>query len=281
MVLVACGGRALTSGDFELSAGTGGALDAQGGASGGSAAGARDPGGAGHTAAGAGPTAPANTQVAGRWGMFAFEDQVGVWIRQSAATLTGSGCIAGAPPVALANTNCCGDLSGTVSGREASFGFVFGTINEYRAEVTVSANGRRMTGAFRGAYDWLAYPTAWLPIADEEPWLTGNEIASPSEGEYWLIFTSADDGGTEYGPNTAYRLSYSSRGIASDLGSFFHSEMKRIAPGGTIRVGPVPITSPELAVQLDIYGIDDAFTEVTAITGSGHHYTFELKREVN
>ena len=280
--LAACGGRSLNPGVFESSAGTGGALAAQGGVSGssaGNAAGSRDPGGAGYTAAGAGPSAPPTAQIAGRWALFAFADPVGVQLTQTGGTLGGDGCSVGAPPAD--GTQDCGAVTGMVDGQHASFGFHPGTAVDYLADVTVSGNGQRMTGRFHGTAMWMDYPTAWLRLPDGELWLETKSIAQPAEGRYDLRLTKADDGGDEFTATTVYRLSYFYTGINSDLGSFHHSEMKRIAPGGTIRVGPVPMTSLELAVQLDIDGIDDAFTEIAAITGSGHHYRFALKRAVN
>jgi len=62
--------------------------------------------------------------------------------------------------------------------------------------------------------------------------------------------------------------------IGGDLGAFWSSEMTRPDPDGPLAVGPVPMTTPELPVSLTIAMHGEAFPEVEAVTGSGHHYTF-------
>ena len=173
-------------------------------------------------------------------------------------------------------------LTGTVNGLQASFGYhLFDGQYYYLADVVVSADGRRMTDRFHGTSDWLSYTTAWRRIADDQAWLVGDVIASPLLGGYELRLDKSDSGADEFVADRTYSLRSSRMGIAGDLGSFWLSEMKRTVPGGTIQVGPAPLTSPELVVQMDIDGNDDSFTSADAVTGSGHRHLFRATPWLN
>ena len=96
------GSGAAAGSDGSSAGGTGGAPPAGGGKAGATSS---DPGGAtgqggaaGGTAGAAGTTDRPTADVSGRWGLFVFEDPVGVFLRQEAdGTITGQGCTSGAP----------------------------------------------------------------------------------------------------------------------------------------------------------------------------------------
>jgi hypothetical protein len=276
-LLAACGGSALESGAGGSSAGSSnpnggsGAVDVGNGRAGalGVAGAVGNSGAAGQ--ANEEPELP-EPGIAGRWAMFGFEDPVGVQLLQAGSTLTGGGCAAGAPP--LADTDC-GSLSGSVHGRRASFSFQFLSTLEYGADVTVSADGTRMTGPFRGLGGSTVATTAWLRVADDQPYLADPLPDLPEEsGTYELRLLRADAGATEYVPDTVYSLSYFDRGLSGDLGAFWVTELSRAAPGGPIQVGPVAPTTPELPIAMSIEVHDKRLTQVTAVTAAGDTFTF-------
>lgn len=259
LVLGACGGRAQDS------------MGAAGSSSGGSVT-------AGGDAAGSAGEAPEllAADITGRWGLFDFEDPVGVQLTQTGTLLGGRGCDVGAPPLAEDHPEYCGPISGSVSGQQAKFGFHFQG-SDYLTEVTVSADGQRMTGRFHGAADWMPQPMAWLRVPDGELWLTTPK--SSGQQRYSLELVRAD--GDEYTaePNEWNLLDFWYHGgISSPLGAFWNTETRLSADGSTLDVGPVPLTTPELAVSMSIHIEQDELTDLTAITGSGHHYEFELTR---
>src|SRR4051812_9976977 len=95
------------------------------GGNGGDSGGTTGQGGAGGGTAGAAGVAPPTVDVSGRWGLFVFEDPVGVLLSQAAdGTITGRGCSSGAPGVVPAQPEKpdtfygCAPLSGRVSGQE-------------------------------------------------------------------------------------------------------------------------------------------------------------------
>ncbi len=208
---------------------------------------------------------------------------MGVQLFQSAGTLSGTGCDVWARP---SNTeiadNLCGAIAGTVAGNRAQFDFHFQPAApddqpaDYMADVTVSADATRMTGRFHGLYDWLTYPTAWLRIADGDRWLDrapGSQNLARS-ATYSLQLVQAEEGAAEYTKQGSYRL-YFNGAVAGDLGSFFNSELNRPTSDGPILVGPVAPTESALAVQMSIDLVGDVFSQVSAVTASGHHYTFD------
>jgi hypothetical protein len=248
----------------------------------GSPAAAGAPGAAG--SAGAAPVEPPPVDVAGRWALFVFDDPVGVQLSQHGEVLTGTGCAAGTPPhqdVYVADY--CGAITGEVHGSAARFWFPIelGGMHPYTAETIVSADRQRMTGHFMGIGD-VSWPTAWLRVADGEPGLPWDSALEqdPLVGIYDLTLQSADAGADEYSTAQTYRLYFRGEGIASDLGSFWHTEMQAGGPGQPILVGPVPMTAPELAtaLRLETNGESQSITSVHAVTGSGHSYEFSAAR---
>jgi hypothetical protein len=239
-------------------------------------AGAGSDGGA--AAAGASSDGPTGAvDISGRWGLFVLLDLVGVQLTQVGQTLSGRGCASGAPPLAEAEAyGRCGTIAGNVDGNRTSFGFELENgSGSYYAETIVSADGQRMTGRFRGLTE-VPYPTAWLRVADDQPWLEfGIGRHSVRNGSYDLRLESASEGGSEYDAAKSYGLTYlDGEGLFSDLGSFWHEEIVPAGPYGALVVGPVPVTAPELAVSLRLEISGEAFDRVHATTGSGHEYTF-------
>jgi hypothetical protein len=227
---------------------------------------------------------PPSVDIAGRWGMFLFEDPVGVQLSIDAhGKLSGRGCAAGAPTNAPDQAASeCGDLSGTMTGNRASFTLPFnGSLYVYAAETTVSADGKRMTGRFHDTADWRRYPTAWLRIADGQAWFP---YPAPSEGllesaQYDLRLVTADPGATEYVAGKVYSVLTMPDGLTGDLGSFWFTEMTRSGASDRIEVGPVSPTAPELAVSMTIELDARVPKRMTAITGSGHKYVFAVSLE--
>ena len=222
---------------------------------------------------------PLPSDVAGRWGLFEFEDPVGVQLIQSDGVLSGRGCAAGAPPEAPGYSSFCGDISGKVEESEVFFVFNF-EFASYAAFTTVSKDGQRMTGRFHGVQDFLPYPTAWLRVPDDQSWLEYpvHDADDPLAGLYELRLQDASAGASEYSADKVYSFRYYEGAIASDLGSFWNSEISRAEPGGPFTVGPVPATAPELAISMSMEVGEQGFTQVRATTASGHAYVFAAAR---
>lgn len=249
-----------------------------GGASGGSA---------GSTPTGPGDVAPPLVDISGRWGMFGFEDPVGVALVQAAdGTLSGRGCVAGAPgssgPDMLVFPELCGPVTGEVRGRSASFGFTFpltvaGT--RYATRVTVSNDSRRMTGLFGTAESDLFHPVGWLPVASDSsslPYKSGPYAHASAFGAYQLTLVADESVGTEFVAGPTYLLVYDRGSITGDLGLFWQSEVS--TAGGAVRAGPVPPTALALPVALALELTSDAIRRVGATTASGGRYTFTAAR---
>jgi hypothetical protein len=216
------------------------------------------------------------SDIAGRWGMFCFEDPVGIQVSEVAGNLTGVGCASGTPPFSELDPFYCGDVEGMVQANQASFDFHFDRYR-YLADTTVSADGQRMTGRFYGAAGLLPYPTAWLHVPDGQIRLTLRDWNDPPEemGSYDLRLSNADPGATEYVPNKVYSLVYRDNGnLEGDLGCFCDSEVTRPSADGPIQVGPVPPTDPALPVSMSIEVSEQRLTQFSVVTGSGHSYTF-------
>jgi hypothetical protein len=224
--------------------------------------------------------------------MFVFEDPVGVQLVQAPdGTLTGRGCVAGAPGGSrssppLVSTNWCGKITGQVKGRSAAFGFNFeGDTIRYSTRVTVSEDGRRMTGAFSNSppdsvevSGLLGYSIGWLHVADDA---TGLPYQLPGQSEsafggYELALVPEDSVGSEFVAGRTYLIVYTGDHIRGDFGSFWHTEMS--TAGDVVRVGPVPATTPELPVSLSLILEGDAVSRVTATMPSGGRYTFTAAR---
>jgi hypothetical protein len=280
LLVVACGGRAHSDGAEEPAvnvAGSGGSTS-----TGGTAV---STAGAGTGVGGGGATSPQRPepepqppmQIAGRWAMFTFEDPVGVQLTQTNGELVGQGCAGGTPPL-VDGYFSCGDIRGSVAGNTAKFGFSFENYH-YHAETIISANGQRMTGRFHALYDWLDSPSAWLRVPDGAEYL--ESMGSPLEptalaGRYELRLREGEGG--EYVRNVPYALWYSRRSMGGHLGSFWGTEASDPAAGSPVRVGPVPATSPELPVSLQLDFDEGGFTQVRATTASRNAYTFDVTR---
>jgi hypothetical protein len=220
--------------------------------------------------------------------MFTFEDPVGVKLAESAeGALTGRGCAVGAPESPVSpdfQLSLCGDVVGSVTGHQASFGFAFalGPPVAYRATVTVSNDAQRMTGVFNNGTADSGYPMTWLRVPDGAAWLERGPSTPEQlelEGTYDLRLVSvADRRGVEYVANKTYLLRYSRRTLSGDLGCFWWNEMSNADAGSPLQVGPVPATAPELPTRLSLDFDTTGFTEIEAVTASGNIYTFAVTR---
>jgi len=215
--------------------------------------------------------------ISGRWGMFGWEDPVGVALQQAASSLSGTGCGVGTPPVM--NAANCSALSGTVSGRNVKFTFpsqVDLLPGDYLTDLVVSEDGARMAGRFGigsiNDSNWIA----WLPVKADGYWLDRPANDLPQHNKALDLRLSAAEGNDpRFDPNEVYRISFVLDGIVGDLGAFFASEMRRTSDG-QIEVGPVSPTLPELPVALSLTGSGDVFTSVSARLSNGHTFTFEV-----
>lgn len=274
--------------------GLGGNETRTGGAAGtgtGAAVGIAGNGGGAGAAGGSGVIPPA-VDISGRWGMFLFEDPVGVQLFQAPdGTLTGRGCFSGTPGGPTRDQwfdSCVTKVSGAVSGRSAWFGFpldVGGPGAFYSVRVTVSDDAQRITGVFTtvGTPGDDDLKVAWLRVRDDADWLVypSNELEQErarSVGSYALTLLTDLSTGTEFGSGRTYHLYYSSRGIGGDLGSFWTSETSRAAGGGPERVGPVSATIPALPTALEIdFLTTGPIRRITAKTPSGGVYVFSAE----
>jgi hypothetical protein len=184
------------------------------------------------------------------------------------------GCAAGAPPLTDETLrHYCGPVSGEVKGNTATFHFPFESY-VYRAQVLVEPGAQRMTGTFHGVGP-VSWPTAWLRVADGELWLPptpqAGDSPDPLLGGYRLELVA----GGAAGAATTLDLWYRSEGLATGLGSFFHSELRR-DEDGTLWAGPVPGSAPELAVSMKLETAGDALVSVQATTGDGHEYVYRV-----
>jgi hypothetical protein len=66
--------------------------------------------------------------------------------------------------------------------------------------------------------------------------------------------------------------------LRGDLGAFWATELAVPTDGNSVHVGPVPATSPELTVEMQLDFGGQGFTRVTATTASGHVYVFAATR---
>ena len=189
----------------------------------------------------------------------------------------------------LIDGHLCGPVSGSVRGKQAKFAYRF-DYGDYTLTTTISADGTRMTGRMTdagtalspGPTPYAAYPTAWVRLTDAEVWLAGTPNYNKNDRQkYSLQLTGADAGASEYITGAPYGLIYvpyaPHGGITGDLGTFSYLELSGASatdPAGVVQAGPVSITEPQLAVSLTVQKQAGQFNQVSAITGSGHHYTF-------
>jgi hypothetical protein len=276
----ATGGTTAGSGGTVVVPGSGGAAGSAGGpsGSGGDAAGGR--GGAG----GLSGIAPA-VNVSGRWGLFVFEDPVGVLLVQAAdGTLTGEGCAAGAPgstgPREPGVPLMCGAIFGRVEGRSAWFGFrIEDFFFQYLTRVIVSDDAQRMGGGLSTVTADTWYPVAWRRVRADAVWLDRGKVSRPEPmaGRYDLTLIPEESLGSEFAAGTTYQLRYHDHTIAGDLGSFWTDELSPLSEGSPLRVGPVSATSPTLPTSLTLDFDTTGFTGVTAGTPSGGRYRFAVR----
>jgi hypothetical protein len=244
-----------------------------------------DVGGARGGAGGSADPIDGPADISGRWGMFAFEDPVGVLLTEASdGTLAGFGCAAGAPGSTHDSellAQFCGQISGKVTGRTAWFAFGFSAFSGgYRADVTISIDGRRMAGDFNNGDPNARFSTAWLRVADDAAWLTGApaDASDALAGVYDLTLQPAASTGSEFTAGGTYLMRYFRHTLSGDLGSFWWSEMSDLGSRSTLVVGPVPATRSDLptAVSLDFEA--SGFIRVSARTPSGGVYTFAASR---
>ncbi len=256
-----------------------------------------DPGSAG-SASGSGSVGVAGTpgdgpavmeppaDVAGRWALFVFDDPVGVQLVQNGSELTGTGCAAGTPPLEDPDSfvgEFCGPIHGSVTSNKVQFVFRFesGGAYTYAADVTVSADRRRMTGTFHGVSD-VSWQTAWMRVPEGERGLPRLETAPPEPlwGQYELTLMGSSAGATEYRPGKVYAFNFVRDGFATDLGSFWYTEWLYSPEDYSFEVGPVPATVPELATSLSVEANPvDGITWVQAHTATGNSYGFAAARK--
>ena len=224
--------------------------------------------------------------ISGRWGMFSFEDPVGVQLFEAPdGTLTGTGCAAGAPssPDVNAFLYDCGTITGKVTGETATFSFPLGptvpAIYSYSARVTISRDRQRMAGDFDGIYG-LVGSMAWLRVRWDVSWLdrARSTDAEPLAGWYALELMAGASVGGEFVAGTVYRLGYHERSVSGDLGSFWNSELSDPDQGSPLRVGPVPTTVLTLPTSLSMDFDATGIVGVTAGTPSGGLYRFSASR---
>jgi hypothetical protein len=245
---------------------------------------------AGSPASDAGSPAPIG--LTGRWAMFSWEDPVAVDLRSVDGALAGDGCCAGFSYPEQAHS-CCGDITGQVVDRRATFQFPIDVPEGhyvYATDVYASADGRRMAGSFRNSINGSAGGlrlVAWLPIASSEAWLSDThpnadpaitavqDILGSIMRGYGLVLSDDPPPGSDFVSTQTYRLFTSVRGFVSgDLGAFWAGEMSWRADEQTMVVGPVPETSPGLPVALWLRLDGAALVSVEAATASGIHYHF-------
>jgi hypothetical protein len=209
---------------------------------------------AGADTAGAGGATPVGP-LSGGWGMFWFEDPVGVSILQQGETLTGTGCCAGLPG-APAQIACCGALEGTSKDGRASFGFpTQDTTFVYSTDVYVSDDYQRMGGTFSVDGEG-SRAVAWVRIEPPKttlgsPPLALREVLLERAGEFELMLSSAFVGRFE--PLTPLTLQVSAMGfIVGEFGPFYWGDMTWYESSQALAMGPVPATDPKFASTLEL-----------------------------
>jgi hypothetical protein len=274
----ASGGAGATGGTSAAGTSTGGS-DANGGAS-------PEGGASAESGAAGGPdTEPPVASFAGRWALIMSEEFTGVQLLQAQSTLSGTGCGGGVPPFQnVPIGDLCGALSGSAHGTQATFAYQF-MYGDYVMTTTISADGSRMTGHMSDKGALLPYPTAWVRLMSDANWLPNPPRTEMMQRDrYSLALSTADAGATEYVAGKAYSLRYvrgdGHSGLEGDLGTFSPLELSMDgadgadSANGTLHVGPVSETEPQLAVSLTIQIQNAQFTQVAATTGNGHHFTF-------
>ncbi len=276
-LLVACSQSAETPVSIANNGMAGAAASSGGSHAVGEPSGAASTSAAGSNAGAAGVQGPA-PNISGRWAMFGWEDPVGVQLRQSEGSLSGVGCGAGTPPASQAAL-CSSDLAGSISGNLVKFDFLSTAEilpGRYLADLVASDDGTRMAGRFGIGSLNNEFWFAWLPVAGDDYWLrVPDDMPSLGGQQLALQLSTAEANDPAFAPNIVYDLRFASQGIVGSFGAFFLSEMRRDS-NGSIEVGPVAPTVPELPVYLSLTKTGDAFTSVTARLANGHTFTFNV-----
>jgi hypothetical protein len=217
--------------------------------------------------------------VSGRWAMFAFEDGVTVELHEVDGAIDGRGCCGGLDDQSV-ELGCCGTVHGQIMGRQASFGFSFGSgssdLYDYSTEVFVSADRKRMAGTFRRS----GWPVAWVPIGAFETRISETnyalkEILAARAATYHLALANDPAPGGDFSAQQGYHLSIGIDTLFGELGSFWGGEIAWHAADQTMTVGPVPETKPGLPVALKMQFADLTLTSVEATMASGTRYQFQ------
>jgi hypothetical protein len=203
--------------------------------------------------------------ISGSWAMFVFEDPVVVEIRQRGSTLSGTGCCTADGDI------CCGDLTGTIADREATFSFPAGAgAPDYTATVRISEDLERLGGDF-AAGDLEVGKMAWVKPALGSGWLPADAALARSfgaerRGFYELVLSSARVGRFE--PLVPYELVLDVQPsrvvLRGDLGPFHTGEMTYDTGTETLLAGPVPATDPAFAEELTLEFSGPDLTRVIA-----------------
>ena len=136
-----------------------------------------------------------------------------------------------------------------------------------------------MAGEFTNGSPDFSLSTAWLRVADDAEWIKRSNTnlsrdRAPLVGAYELTLIAEESTGPHFVPGRSYAFKYSQDGLGGDLGSFWNSEMSRVAAGSPQHVGPVPATAPALPISLDLDFDGGGIRRVTATMASGDRYTF-------
>jgi hypothetical protein len=213
--------------------------------------------------------------VNGTWAMFDFEDPVVVTLVQNGETLTGRGCCAPG-----GEAFCCGDIvGGLADDGQVVFGFPVLGAQTYRAAVSVSAAGDRMTGAFY-PLTGSGFLAAWARVPDNENWLEHEDAelrdaVAARQGHFALSLTQGDGDDFAFDAEIQLRLRVNVMPLISgDLGAFWAGEMVWHAASSTLVVGPVPETQPDLPIELELHFNEHWLQSADAEMPSGERYSF-------
>jgi hypothetical protein len=255
-----------------------GASGGQGGAAG-RASSTGGTGGAG-TAGAAGSVDPDAPTIAGAWAMFDFEDPVTVYLQRDGNELSGMGsCV---PVTTSVIVDCQGKLSGTIDGHHAAFSFPASFLT-YGADVIASEDWQRMAGNFvadgsTGGSLWIA----WARIPDGQSWLTSTDqglidAVDAREGTFAIQLVSGT--GDAFGSAGTYSLllrnGHGVPTLSGNLGAFWGGEMKWDEAAETLDIGPVPVTRPELPIEVHAQFDGTALLTVEATMPGDDVYEFD------